>query len=292
MHAQFVVYPHSILGQNHLTFIPPEITSLRNLRDLNIAGNRLEYLPAEMLNMSLTQLQVFPNPFLEPPSAVTAATPRPVSSTKRYLPKIIPLVEMAFRVLLSPLATSPEECVLEKYYDLPLDECPSDSTSRFNVTSGKWQFPFPIPLHLRAILSTCVPYSVDPEELPPMTPTSLDDPWFNVTGIGHCPSPRHSVRCRGQFGPGVFVRHAEERYTWESVIAGIRVGGPVPLRWRGCQWGCLDYLDGDGDGSELLEIDSDQAAGVSDSCKSEEMEGVVQVIQLSGAGGLDEFDSD
>jgi hypothetical protein len=74
MHAQLVVYPHSTLGQNHLTYIPPEITSLRNLRDLNIAGNRLEYLPAEMLNMSLTQLQVFPNPFMEPPSAVTANT--------------------------------------------------------------------------------------------------------------------------------------------------------------------------------------------------------------------------
>jgi len=197
---------------------------------------------------------------------------------------------MAFRTLLSPSSTNPRECVLENYYDLPLDECPSDSTSRFNATSGKWQFPFPIPRHLRVILSTCVPYSVDPEE----SPTSAVNPWSNVTGVGHCPSPRHRIPRRAQFGSDVFVRHAEERYTWEPVIAGIRVGGPVPLRWRGCQWGCLDYLSGDsdGDGSELFEIDSDQTAGVSGSCENEKMEGIVQLIQLSGAGGLDEFDSD
>ena len=45
----------------------------------------------------------------------------------------------------------------------------------------------------------------------------------------------------------MFVRPAEERFTWEDVIAGVRVagegGGGVPVRWRGCSRGCLAFLD-------------------------------------------------
>lgn len=47
----------------------------------------------------------------------------------------------------------------------------------------------------------------------------------------------------------MFVRAAEERFTWEEVIAGVRVGGDgvggvgVPVRWRGCGHDCLAFLD-------------------------------------------------
>jgi hypothetical protein len=43
-----------------------------------------------------------------------------------------------------------------------------------------------------------------------------------------------------------FVLPAEERYTWVNELAGVRVGettGGVPLLWRGCGPGCLDFLD-------------------------------------------------
>lgn len=36
--------------------------------------------------------------------------------------------------------------------------------------------------------------------------------------------------------------HVEQRLTWERKIAGLNVGGAVPVRWRGCQRGCLDFL--------------------------------------------------
>ena len=36
--------------------------------------------------------------------------------------------------------------------------------------------------------------------------------------------------------------HVEQRFTWERRIAGLDVGGAVPVRWRGCQRGCLDFL--------------------------------------------------
>jgi hypothetical protein len=57
-----------------------------------------------------------------------------------------------------------------------------------------------------------------------------------ITGIGTCPNPEHGQEKR------VFVLHAEQRFTWERRIAGLDVGGAVPVRWRGCQRGCLDFL--------------------------------------------------
>lgn len=46
----------------------------------------------------------------------------------------------------------------------------------------------------------------------------------------------------------MFVAHAEERFTWEAEVAGVKIAGGggsgcVPVRWRGCGRGCLDFLD-------------------------------------------------
>ncbi|KAI9063833.1 hypothetical protein FKP32DRAFT_1626900 [Trametes sanguinea] len=71
--------------------------------------------------------------------------------------------------------------------------------------------------------------------------TDDDDP----PAISTCPSPVH----HGQARTPVFVQHAEERFTWEEVVAGVRVGSEgvggvgVPIRWRGCGRGCLSFLD-------------------------------------------------
>jgi hypothetical protein len=72
---------------------------------------------------------------------------------------------------------------------------------------------------------------------------------------GRCPSPRHNYATptvvMGQpwpwprLGPP-FVMPAEERYTWVTELAGVRVGestGGVPILWRGCGRGCLAFLD-------------------------------------------------
>ncbi|KAH9954662.1 hypothetical protein BC827DRAFT_1241677 [Russula dissimulans] len=71
---------------------------------------------------------------------------------------------------------------------------------------------------------------------------------------GRCPSPRHALAggpwAWARVGPP-FVLPAEERYTWVSELAGVRVGettGGVPLLWRGCGRGCLNFLD-EGEGA-------------------------------------------
>ncbi|PIL25484.1 hypothetical protein GSI_13374 [Ganoderma sinense ZZ0214-1] len=75
----------------------------------------------------------------------------------------------------------------------------------------------------------------------------------DVTGVSECPSPAHraSHGVRERAPVYVYVRHAEERWTWEEVVAGVRVGAEdsagggrgVPVRWRGCGRGCLAFLD-------------------------------------------------
>ncbi|KAI0365173.1 hypothetical protein BV20DRAFT_1004514 [Pilatotrama ljubarskyi] len=75
--------------------------------------------------------------------------------------------------------------------------------------------------------------------------TQLDDNEPDPPALSVCPSPLH----HGQFRVPVFVQPAEERWTWEEEIAGVRVGAEgvggvgVPVRWRGCGRGCLSFLD-------------------------------------------------
>ncbi|KAK0189148.1 hypothetical protein F5146DRAFT_1225792 [Armillaria mellea] len=197
------------LQQNRLTSIPPEIAQLENLRELNLSMNKLEYLPSEMLHMKLTKLALIGNPWKQAPDQ----SQRPISETRYILPHVIPLSELCLRILLSP--PSPGQTVLERYYDLPLAE------DKYDITDKKlWPSIGP---HLKSILVACVPTSVyvDPD-LP------------QAMGTGACGCGR------------IFVQHAEERYTWESIVAGFDLGdrARVPVRWRGCRWGCLDYLEG------------------------------------------------
>lgn len=198
------------LQQNRLTYIPPEIARLENLRELNVSMNKLEYLPSEILRMKFKKLTLIGNPWKQAPDR----SPRPISETRHPLPHVIPLYELCLRMLLSP--PSPQT-VLERYYDFPLAE------NQYGIP-GRKQRPSIGP-HLKSVLNACVPGSVYVDPDLPSPPQG--------TGTGVC-------RCGG-----VFVHHAEERFTWESIIAGFELGerAKVPVRWRGCQWGCLDYLE-------------------------------------------------
>ncbi|KAI0666877.1 hypothetical protein C8Q78DRAFT_983630 [Trametes maxima] len=88
------------------------------------------------------------------------------------------------------------------------------------------------------VFSSTVPHSQPTHDSP--LPDALDPPTISV-----CPSPAH----HGEPRVPVFVHPAEERFTWENVIAGVRVGADgvdgvgVPVRWRGCRRGCLAFLD-------------------------------------------------
>ena len=124
-------------GSNALTSVPPQIAQLTSLQELNLAQNKLRWLPAEMLSMRLTKLTVAGNPWIPPPlqddstrQPSQQASPqrqRPVSFTTIHY-TIPPLVESCLRILLAPhhpdsSHSSPRPLtVLEASYALPLTE--------------------------------------------------------------------------------------------------------------------------------------------------------------------------
>ncbi|KAG6866551.1 hypothetical protein C0991_002036 [Blastosporella zonata] len=226
------------LRKNNLSHLPPEVVNLKGLEELSIGQNRIQYLPAEILQMSLKALYLFPNPFLEPPSftdpqclgsstlsrrKLTSINSKRQVSATRHLEQVPSLTELILRRLLLP--TDPtnlgSETVLEEYYDLPLPEDPAPSLA----SSHKIYFPRALPPLFKKTLDACLPGSVYLDGLDVPSRYSAES-----TGSGSCPSPQHQ-----RLGtPRLFVQHAEERYTWEKVAAGVEIGGTVAVRWRGC----------------------------------------------------------
>ena len=212
------------LDHNFIRYLPPEIARLKNLQSLNVCNNKLKFIPSELLEMKLHSLLLFPNPFISPPP-----TSRPVSEIEYFAPKVPSLTELALRVLLAhptsqksalfSSATDVPETLLEQRFDLPLP------------IGASW---YPISPPLKKTLSICVPRSVLCDES--LAISNSDDESSPITGIGTCPNPEHGQEKK------VFVVHVEQRLTWERRIAGLDVGGAVPVRWRGCQRGCLDFL--------------------------------------------------
>jgi hypothetical protein len=181
-----------------------------------------------MMTMELHQLRLFPNPqFLPEPDS--RHLPRRAVSEIRHTSGAVPsLVELMLRRLLSPprnnlpldFGSGARECpktTLEQLYDLPL------------LSGNGWR---PLSGPIRRILNACVRDCIA-EDFSEKSRKSGEDQSQEITGVGVCANPQHNE---------VFLQHAEERFTWEGIIAGQSVGGPAPVRWRGCGRGCLSFL--------------------------------------------------
>lgn len=195
--------------------------------------NKLNYLPSEIQNLHLTSLAIEPNPFYPQPFREPDDQNVPISETRRLFGQIPPLTELALRTLMSPnlqnmnsmgIENSNSRSVFETFYDLPL--------------SLDWCLSPPI----EQILTSCVPNCISSDLAHTRRVSGM------TTSVSTCPGLAHRNLSRGdQYKRPVFINHAEEIFTWEAEIAGVRVtrgaaGGRIPLRWRGCRWGCLDYL--------------------------------------------------
>lgn len=305
----------SFPGNNNLTYIPPQIASLTQLRVLNLSYNKFTYLPSEMLGMSLDSLNLFPNNFLSEPASNNAELSQRVGTLAGHgsLTRVwsqraakdqqcsavsettlldlschVPsLSELCLRVLLTPCRTSGHpnpSSKLAELYPLPIP--------------GEWG-DRPISISLQDTLNACIPGSVSAMKTisPNSTPRTYKPAKSNtntadefVMGINVCPCPSHRTR-------QVFVRHVEERFTWENKVGGILVGGMVPLLWRGCLSGCLAFLDGrDKDPSNLQHpqpVVEDHDADNGMDVDEEDGSAFVQAIDLGPAGlGEEDFEDD
>ncbi|KAG1780830.1 hypothetical protein EV702DRAFT_1185446 [Suillus placidus] len=273
------------LRGNQLTYIPPEICRLINLKELNISQNHLPYLPSEMQDMKLSKLQLNPNPFLTELSfsrvpsasrdilsqrrsmirifsqyreaAANSSRAITVSPLTTFLLGVPPLTEICYRKLLCPLQGDNSRTVLSEYYEVPL--------------SDVWN----VPENVRQVLTENVPGV--------FRSTGIPDPRKHgrrpSQGSGGCANPEH----KGRF----FVRHAAERFTWERLVAGVDVGGAVPLRWRGCIETCLGFLNEDARQANAIELPLTDA---SDAMDLDETEAVMAMDLGEGGFSMDEFD--
>jgi hypothetical protein len=167
---------HYGLGSNQLTHIPPQIKNLKNLQELDVSVNKLQYLPAEMLQMQLLTLNINVNPFLRntSPTFIPLATRVGISKPELADGSVIPsLKEYCFRVLLSK-ADGSDLTNLETKYG------PSQEVSIWNLSEA-----------VRRVLNDCIPGSVSVGSRSKRQ--RLDD-WYEEEaglGMGVCPSPRH-----------------------------------------------------------------------------------------------------
>ena len=163
-------------GGNRLTCIPPQIKNLKNLQELDISVNKLQYLPAEMLQMQPLILHTNANPFLrnESPTFSPLETRVGVSNPEFAGDSVVPaLREYCLRVLLHK-ADGSDHTNLEARYGS------SQEVSVWNLSEAA-----------RQVLNDCLPGSVS--VAPRTKRLKLDDGYEEETrlGMGVCPSPYH-----------------------------------------------------------------------------------------------------
>ncbi|KAL0581961.1 hypothetical protein V5O48_000018 [Marasmius crinis-equi] len=314
------------LRSNRLAVFPPEISQLTNLKVLNISSNRLLFLPSELMQLNLDKLLIFPNPFLPPPRDTLQRTRSFARSRSRlsslddstrpcspiipiFTDRVIPLLELCLRRLLAPLS-DPKTCILRETYHLPLSE--DNDTIDGPITKRIFRQPLP-PLVRDVLDATCYgsvyvesidtsPGNSQGSSSLPTSSQSFSDfegylkerldslvsyhsEYRHVTGKGKCYSPRHAGTI------STFVIPAEERFTWEHTVAGVSNLGHVPIRWRGCQKGCLDFLASPpredparlSTASQTVLQDNEGGAGSADD------QDVLQPVQLSSGFAFDGF---
>jgi len=262
------------LRGNKLDSLPPAIGRLSSLRELNIANNHITYLPAEIQQLRLTSLHIYPNPFLRPP---TYAAESDILGSKKYPSRklgilkrkcaVPTLSELSLRHLLTSVKSSDTSLALSRL-EASMDPSSIDALN--------------LPLHIRRILRASTGHGREQRDEKGF-PLELDpdmDMSMNV-----CPSPRHRSACQvgGDFvkknvrfslhgleteneGTSVFSNPVEERLEWVNIVAAVPLGEEVPLMWRGCGHQCLEFLDGVNEmhGNEATEGPFEAAAGGDD----------------------------
>jgi len=146
------------------------------------------------------------------------------------------LSETILRLLMSQ--TSNKRTLLEDVYGYPLSSIWSEE----------------LPNHLLKLLNSCLPGCLASQILLDTTPRATRE-WNGQrtlssenTFVSVCLSPNHRIiKDGGTYRRPVYIQHVEERITWEPVIAGVEMTGGsklscIPVKWRGCSWGCLDFL--------------------------------------------------
>jgi len=210
-------------GQNNLTGLPPSIHHFTSLEELQIGGNRIQYLPSEILRLPLKTIGLYPNPWLPPPE-LPPKTPRLLGPLQSNF-IVPPLTEICVRILLSrPTPVTPgkqkPKTNLELYVEMPL-------------SSG--DFPPKYLAILEASVSDGQPRSASPD--------AVGARRKEYDAMQDARSSLCANQQRHNAVSNCFSEPSEGRYEWVKRISEVDVGGLIPIEWRGCSYGCLEFLE-------------------------------------------------
>ena len=246
------------LRNNKLSELPPAISKLSNLVELNVGGNKLRWLPWEMLELlgpraKLRVLNLHPNPFVEPAEASKGESTPTAASGSRVtdaLPSIRP-EEPAFRLATpityynvdgtrnrSSLGTDPSLAS----GDARLATATKDHVSKAPTTEPVTFVPSLVELSLRACSN--VTYLAHlPDLLPPDAPESLHR-LLRQAVTARESGGRQCTTCKKDY----VIARTEWVEWWggrlhsgsnETAVEENDDNGRIPLIRRGCSWRCV-----------------------------------------------------
>jgi hypothetical protein len=198
-----------------------------------------------MLQMPrLETLTISGNPLHTPPESPAKAAddslpPRLVSQTLLCAPGLPTLAELCLRRLIAPVDPDAPPIPLPQrrgIYDRRTEARTVLAALYTLIQPGEARLSPLIVARLRACAPEAVARSTNDKPQaarPPASRVRQGTPVF----FGVCPSPAHATR-------HAFYEHAEECMSWEARVGQAEFGSqPVPMLWRGCMPGCLDFLE-------------------------------------------------
>ncbi|GJJ11455.1 hypothetical protein Clacol_005688 [Clathrus columnatus] len=219
------------LRGNKLTSLPPAIRRLRSLRELNIANNSIKFLPAEIQELQLNTLHLHPNPFEILPDMSTRLHDKRFLGDLKRGPIIPSLEEFVLRYLLGTengQTRMEGELSLAEIHSLPV---PEHVRSIFRASTGRYQ----ARLSANYLAELDIRSKICPSSHHHKTAVSIEKV-KNVRFHDDDPSDMGFV----------FNTPVEERLEWVGEVAGVTIGNTpkafIPILWRGCSYGCLDFL--------------------------------------------------
>ncbi|KZT52990.1 hypothetical protein CALCODRAFT_557762 [Calocera cornea HHB12733] len=210
------------LTNNYIDKIPVEVCGIERLAVLSLRANRLTSLPdcigllsnLRELNIAQNEISYLPASILKLNLRVLAVRPNPLLPAPNDFPrvKLSPVInhgcpslkELCIRILVSPRPYPPIQDIA-----LPIQDLAPSLTDSLHLSLAPGH-----KYHRQKADSNLRPVC--------------------------CPNLGHVEEDGGDVW---FVEPAEERIQWLTDIAGVHMDGAVPVLWKGCSIGCLDFLE-------------------------------------------------
>ncbi|WRT64563.1 uncharacterized protein IL334_001495 [Kwoniella shivajii] len=254
------------LRGNKLTSLPAAIGELRHLKELNVGLNHLTELPSTILHLNLDLFTASPNDFPKRPSHEERFS----DIILNYDHPVTRLTTICMNILISTRPPNDLPPLLDMFeWDHPKRGVPHpllDSEAMHEVIPSHSVSDLGRVLQTLRTASTTYKHrktsggrrsldsSVDPFPRPykPLPPDDAStNPYFYP-----CPSPRHlemNLDTTSRPTRHLFLHPAEERIEWREVC-GTK---DLPIKWRGCSPGCLDFLEKDEEEEWTMDSEED-----------------------------------